>query len=138
MSECELRAALDLMHRIHRLQEGLEDLRRSGGVRSPRASEPIRGGPGAVPPGQIAAERAEEIAQLEKELEVEREIIRRYIVKQDLDELEQRVMLLRYVDCRPWEQVAQTVSYSVRHVIRIGDCAIQKMSFDVMPCHLKG
>lgn len=127
LTEQELNAALDLTRKIERLQGRLDDLRETGGVGSPGASAPVQGGCGTVSAGQIAAELEIEIADLRKRREIEQIVIQRYIDKSDLEDVERKLMLLRYVDCRPWTPLATSLGYSRSHVLLLHRNAIKKI-----------
>ena len=134
LTEQELNAALNLSRQIERLQNKLDDLMETGGVGSPNISPtPVQGGPGMVSPGQIAAELAEEIQNLTHQWEIEREIIKRSIEKIPLDDIERKVALLRYVECRPWKIIESSVGYSKPHIMRIHSGALTKMIHDDTP-----
>jgi len=107
----ELNAALVISKKIYRLQCKLDDLRATGGVGATGNSTPVQGGQGADP-GQLAAELSQEIACLQRQLAVEQTIIGRYIEKLPLSELENKVMILRYVKCRDWKNIAFSIGYS--------------------------
>lgn len=61
--------------------------------------------------GQVATELEQEIASLTKRWEIEREIVRRYIDKAQLDDIEYKIMVLRYVDCLPFRLIQKRVGY---------------------------
>ena len=77
--------------------------------------------------GQVAAELAQEIADLTRKWEIEREIIRRYIGKAPLEEVENKIMVLRYVECRLWRTIEVSLGYSKPHVMRIHNSALGKL-----------
>jgi DNA-directed RNA polymerase specialized sigma24 family protein len=106
----ELKAALNIKRRLNRLREQLADLEATGGVSCAAPSAPVMGG-AAVSPGQIAAELTDEIAELQKQLTVEREIIRRALAKAALDDVERKVMEKRYVECWGWRDIGKLLAY---------------------------
>lgn len=118
MTRDELNAALILQRKIDRLQTRLDDLRQTGGVGGMGTNTPVQGGSGVFV-GQIAAEIAQEIAELQNKLVIEKEIIRRYIDKLELEDVERKLMILRYVECRPWKLVECGIGYSKRHTLLI-------------------
>lgn len=136
MTHDELNAALSLQRKIDRLQARLDDLRQTGGVGGTGTNTPVQGGSGVFA-GQIASEKEDEIAELQKQLEIERVIIQRYLDKSDLQDDEKRFMAFRYVKCWKWEVVAIYIGYTKRHTLRLHEQILKKLSLDVTPCHLK-
>lgn len=106
----ELNAALALNRKLDRLRGRLEDLEATGGVRAAGSAAPVQGG-GSVTQAQVAAELSQEIGELARQLEIEQTIIRRALDKIPLDELERKLMVLRYVECWPWRAVAKRIGY---------------------------
>lgn len=127
MTKSELSAALSLARKIQRLQAALADLR-AGGLRATGTTAPVQGGPGVMHPGQLASELEQEIVTLIREWEVEREIIRRGILRVGLTELEERVMLLRYVECRAWREVAVATGYTYERLKQINRECLAKIT----------
>lgn len=123
MTHDELNAALTLQRKIDRLQARLDDLRQTGGVGGTGTNTPVQGGSGVFV-GQIIAELEVEIASLKQKLIIEKEIIRRYIEKLDLDVIECKLMVLRYVECRPWRLVGASMGYAERQTYRIHESAL--------------
>lgn|GEM_PF-5161444 len=122
MTTDELNAALSLQRKIDRLQARLDDLRATGGIGGKGDNTPIQSSAGVFA-GQIAAELAQEIVELKGKLVIEKEIIRRYIEKLNLDGIECKLMILRYVECRPWKAVGMSMGYAERQIFRIHDGA---------------
>lgn len=128
MTKQELEAALVLRRRLTRLENSLADIRATGGVKSSGGSG-VRAG-GGCDTGQIAVELAEEIAELRKKYEIEREIIRRTLEKAPLEWGERKVLLLRYVECKPWQYVCKEIGYAERQTFRIHAGALEKLTVD--------
>ena len=122
MTKKELHAALDLHAKIQRLRARLSDL---GYVNCKAPEVRVQGGC-AVSAGQIAAELSGEITELEKKLEFEQEYIRRHLDKCQLNEIERKLMVLRYVRCFSWGQVCDATGYVDRHIYRIHKGAVNK------------
>lgn len=122
MDTNELNAALTLKRKIDRLEARLDDLRQTGGVGGTGSNTPVQGGTGMFV-GQIATELAQEIWGLQRQFEVEQVIIRRYIEKLDLSDVEQKLMVLRYVECKPWAVIQKCLGYAARQTYRIHDRA---------------
>ena len=120
MTNDELNAALSIDRKIQRLQARLDDLRSTGGVGGKGDNTPVQGS-ASVFAGQIAAELAQEIAELKGKLVIEKEIIRREINKMELSDVERKLMMLRYVECRPWHWTAASMGYSPRRVYQLHD-----------------
>lgn len=128
MTKDELSAALVLASKIQRLQASLADLR-AGGVRATGTTAPVQGGPGAIHPGQLAVEIEERISSLTREWEGERDFIRRCILRLNiLSELEEQVMLLRYVECRAWKAVAKATGYTYDRLKQINQECLGKIT----------
>ena len=129
MTEEELNAARKIHAKIVRLRDQLGDLRKTGGLRATgkEISVQCAGGVGVC---QICAELEDEITGLEKQWEIERAILRRALEKAPLDETGRKLMLLRYVECKPWREIGLLIGYTERQTYRIHQAAI-KMSVDV-------
>lgn len=127
----ELNAALALHRKLDRLRGRLEDLEATGGVRAAGSAAPVQGG-GSVTQAQVAAELSQEIGELARQLEIEQTIIRRALEKIPLDELERKLMVLRYVECWPWRVVGTLTGYAESHLYRLHQAA-QKMIVDDSP-----
>lgn len=126
MTSEELNAALVISKKIYRLQCKLDDLRATGGVGATGNSTPVQGGQGADP-GQLALELSQEIASLKNQLIVEQTVIRRYIEKLPLSEEEQKLMRLRYVDCRQWKTIEVSLGYSRSRVFQLHSAIVEKI-----------
>ena len=112
----ELNAALDIKERREKLSPALklqlqidsyyDELKdvRAGNVRGSAATSMPKGGV-ALSAGDKIAEIEAEIERLEAEKKIEAEIIRRKILSFDLDEREEKLLMLRYVRCLPWCEV---------------------------------
>lgn len=114
MTNDELNAALTLQRKIDRLQARLDDLRQTGGVGGTSNNTPVQGG-AWVFAGQIAAELAQEIAELQEKLKIERVIICRELEKLDLEPIECKILVSRYAGCRKLDLVAISVGYADRN-----------------------
>ena len=126
MTYSELNAALDLSRKIDRLEgqlSGLED----GGIGSPTYGTSVQGGTGAVGIGQIASEVREEIDSLKQQLKIEQEIVRRFLEKQELNENEKSVMMLRYVSCLPFKYIQQRKGYERSRVFDFHKAALENI-----------
>lgn len=121
MTTDELNAALTLTRKIDRLQARLNDLRQTGGLGSIGTDTPVQGGTGSIGAGQLAAELAQEIDSLKSQRAIEQEIIRRYISKLNLDEVERKVANLRYIRCLPWKEIEISIGYARAQTYRICD-----------------
>jgi hypothetical protein len=119
MTYQELCAALNLTRKIDRLRARRDEIRESYG-HAPDVR--VQGGRG-VSAAQTVSELSDEIDKLGKQRDLEAEIIRRYIGKLQLDELETKVLVMRYVECRPWHLVGAGTGYSERRVFQIHDAA---------------
>jgi DNA-directed RNA polymerase specialized sigma subunit len=115
----ELNAALNLTRKIDRLQARLDDLRKTGGLRSPGMDTPVQGGTGPIGIGQIVAELAQEIEELKKQREIERVVIGRQFEKLPFEDMERKVANLRYVRCMAWKNIESAIGYSRAQVFRI-------------------
>ncbi len=118
MTSIELEAAIILSKRLYRLKGKLEDLKLTGGIGSAYGNTPVQGG-GCVSPVQLAAELEIDIISLERQLEIEQEIIRRYLEKLPYDEVSRKLMLLRYVRCYEFKDIRERLGYSDRRVYQI-------------------
>lgn len=128
MTKEELGAALDIKKKLTRLENRLADLEATGGVRTSLQS----GGGGGGKSGDaavIAAELSNEIAELRKKLEIEQEIVRRALDKVAFDDMERKIMMLRYVYCKPWGYIKKVLGYADRQTYRIHSEA-KKMAVD--------
>lgn len=130
MTKKELHAALDLHNKIQRLQGRLKDL---GYVNCKVPEVRVQGGC-AVSAGQQAAEIADEISELEKQLHDEQVIIQRYIDRCQLDDTEKKVMELHFVCCYPWHSdkdevytVSNRLNYSKSRLHQIYQAVLQKI-----------
>lgn len=113
MTHDELNAALDLQRKIARLQARLDGLRQTGGVGHPGGNTPVQGGAGVFV-GQQVIELAQEITELQEQLRDEQAIIRRCLQKLDLSDIERKIMILRFAECRLIDSVALSVGYTGR------------------------
>lgn len=125
MTKQELEAALVLHRRLTRLENSLVDIRATGGVKS-SSGNGTRTGDGKDM-GQVAAELAEEIAELRKKYEIEQEIIRREMEKAPLETDERKVLLLRYVKCMKWAEIYQLLGYSKSRTLYYHAKALKKV-----------
>lgn len=125
MTKQELEAALVLRRRLTRLENSLTDIRATGGVKS-SSGNGTRTGDGKDM-GQVAAELAEEIAELRKKYEIEQEIIRRALEKAGLNEDEMKLMIARYVKCLTWKHVQALAGYAQRQPYRIHKDALKRV-----------
>jgi len=125
----ELNAALSLTRKIDRLQARLDDLRQTGGLKSPSSNTPVQGGTGTMGVGELVAELSQEIEELKKQREIERVVIGRYLQKLPLEDVEHKLMTLRYVDCYPFKAVGARIGYADRQMYRIHDKA-KKLAVD--------
>ena len=125
MTKKELEAALVLRRRLTRLENSLADIRATGGIKSSSGNS-TRAGAG-IGPGQIAAELEDEIAELRKKYEIEREIIRRSLEKVEFEELERKLMVMRYVDCMPWKNIQIIISYQKTQAYDLHRRALSKI-----------
>lgn len=123
MTTQELHTALHISTKIRRLEAQQEDIRQSLG-KAPEVR--VQGGRG-VSVAQIAADLAEEIAELRHELEIEKTIIQRCIDKCGYDNTEHKLMTLHYVKCYPWHMVFKALGYAHAQGFRIRNEALKKM-----------
>lgn len=121
----ELKAALDLQERIDRLAEQMEKNEAVGGLKAARGSAPVQGG-NSVSSTQTAAEIPEEIRELEGRLRIEQAIIHRCLEKMPFTELERKLMILRYVECKPWKDVADRIGYGPSRTYDYHKSALKK------------
>lgn len=129
MTTEELNAALTLSHKIERLQASLDAIRATGGISGTSTNTPVQGGTGVFT-GQVAVEIEQEIAELRELLRIEQEIIRREIAKMELSNVERKLMLLRYVECRPWESIKDSIGYSRSQTFKLHTDVIEKFGLD--------
>lgn len=125
MTKQELEAALVLHRRLTRLENSLADIQATGGIKSSARNGTPTGGRKDM--GQVAAELAEEIAELRKKYEIEQEIIRREMEKAPLEKDEKKIMLLRYVKCLKWAEIYQLLGYSKSRTLFYHAKAIEKV-----------
>lgn len=125
MTKSELEAALVLRRRLTRLENSLADIQATGGIKSSARNGTPTGGRKDM--GQVAAELAEEIAELRKKYEIEQEIIRRALEKAGLNEDEMKLMIARYVKCLTWKNVRVLVGYAQRQPYRIHKDALKRV-----------
>lgn len=111
MSREDLNAAIDIKKDLARIEARISDINATGGVSSSLQSSWERGGhqDNAV---VIYGELAEEAAELRGQLEEAKNKVRRLLDKMKLDGTERRLMLLRYVECWEWKDVAARMAYS--------------------------
>lgn len=131
MTKEELQAALDIYDKIQRLRESLSNIEHSLG-KSPEVR--VQGGVG-VSAGQQAAEKAEEITELEKQLEIERVVIQRFIDKCSFSDVERKIMILRYVTCLPFKLIQKRIGYERTrtfdyHKNALEKCGLHRTSSD--------
>lgn len=129
MTAKELNAALTLQRKIDRLQARLDDLRQTGGVGGTASNTPVQGGAGVFV-GQIIAECSEELAKLQEQLRDEQAIIRRFLQKVEFSDVERKLMMLRYVECRPWRLVEMSLGYSHSRTMYIHSDILKKTGLD--------
>lgn len=125
MTKEELKAALVICRRLTRLQSRLNDIEATGGIRTSMQSSGGKGGKRSDA-SMLAAELTGQITELRKKLEIEQAIIRRALEKVEFDELERRLMVMRYVDCRPWRYIQIVLGYADRQPYRIHSEAVSK------------
>ena len=131
MTQNELNAALDLQGKINRLKASLDSLHETGGLKGVRSDNtPVMGGEAGTPPGQVAVEIEQEIAELKKQQAIEKVIIQRFIEKQELEDIEQKLLRYRYVECLIWKDVGLCIGYVERHAKRMGHKALKKIQFE--------
>ena len=70
-------------------------------------------------------------AVLEKDMLEAREQAEKYIGLLE-SQAEKEIVTRRYLFCHSWETIADSMSYSLRQVVRIHDRALEKMSLNVM------
>lgn len=126
MTKSELKAALKIKEKLTRLENRLADIEATGGIRTSLQSTGGRGG-SHKDTAIVARELAEEIEELRKKFEVEKEIIRRALEKAGLDEDEMKLMITRYVKCLMWKYVRALVGYAQRQPYRIHKDALKKV-----------
>lgn len=129
----ELNSALVLSRKIDRLQARLDDLRQTGGVGGIGNNTPVQGGSGVFV-GQVVAELAQEIEELKSKLVIEKEIIRRELAKIQLEDVEYRVIELRYVDGWMFKHIQNRVGYSKSQTFRVHETALQKIMGGELIC----
>lgn len=68
---------------------------------------------------------ADAVVDLERELDADMDRLKtaksaadEFIKSLDLDETEQSIMHLRYVDCQYWYSISEILNYSIRHLTR--------------------
>lgn len=110
MTKQELHAALDIHAKIQRLRARLNDLRQSLG-KPPEVR--VQGGVGAST-ATIAADMSSEVAELERQLEIEQVVIQRHLDKCQLSDTERKLMSLRYVECWDFNSIGVRLGYSDR------------------------
>lgn len=126
MTKQDLTAAIEIQKKLTRFENRLFDLEATGGIRTSLQSAGGRSGAhgnAAV----IAGELASEVSQLRKQLEIEQTILRRALDKTELDETERKLMLLRYVECRGWKEVAARMAYSIPQTYRLHAAILERM-----------
>lgn len=111
MTKQDLTAALDIKKDLDRIETRLSEIKVTGGVRSSLRSYRGSGGyqDNAV---VIAGELAEEAAELRGRLEQAQNNVRHLLDKMKLNVMERRLMILRYVECWGWQDVAARMAYS--------------------------
>ena len=131
MTQNELSAALDLQRKIDRLEESLKSLHDTGGLKGVCSDNtPVMGGEAGVYPGQLAVEIEQEVAGLKEQQKIERAIIQRFIEKQQLEELERKLLHCRYVECLTWTDVALSVRYSKRYAMKLHNRVLKKIKLE--------
>ena len=134
MTEKELNAALEISKELIRKKAMLDDLR-TGGLRSLGSNTPVQGGVSPGTTGELASELDEDVRALSRALADEQAIIKRYLEKLSIKESDRKLLTYRYVDCKPWKQVAVLLGYSERRVYQLHDDAI-KISVGCSSLHL--
>ncbi|MEA5010438.1 MAG: hypothetical protein VB100_01790 [Angelakisella sp.] len=128
MTTEELNAALNIAKKIKRLQAQLDDIHITGIPGSTGGNSPVQGG-SKLSAAVVAAELTSEIESLQDKLRLEQAIIARYIGKKDLEVVERRLLMLRYVKCLEWGNVARCLGYSLSHTFRLHQ-QLEKMIVD--------
>ena len=107
----ELEAALALHRRLERLTDELARLEADGGA----PGEPG----GSLFQAQMAAELTREIGGLREELSRERARIAAALEAAPWEGVSRRLMVLRYVECRPWRAIGALTGYAQSHLYRL-------------------
>lgn len=124
MTKQDLTAAIAIKRKLTRFEARLSDLEATGGIRTSLGHIGGCGQKGSA--ADLAVELADEITKLQRDLEVEQEIIRRALEKMELDETERKLMIYRYVDCREWKEVSERIAYSIQQTFRMHAAIIEK------------
>lgn len=118
MTQKELRTALEIKQEIDRKEGELNDLRVTGGLKSP-VFDTVRGSR-STGVAQIVVELDEELTELKALFDIERETVENFIENIEFEnEIQKEVMFLRYVRCLPWELIRYKIGYSVRRAYQI-------------------
>ncbi len=127
MTKKELEAARDIKKELNGLEEWLDYLRTTGGVNSSISSATVAKSGKTMEAIQTAAETEEKIKELRHQLEIEQEIIWRWLKKASLSKRERELMRLFYVECRTMSSVAVGVGYSVTNAKKIKAKILEKL-----------
>lgn len=126
-----LRQAYKLDCRLRRERRNLDKLRSAAVYRSPDFSSSGSGSPGnrAASVDRILAEE-ERIRDLTDRytaiyIEIEKTI---HSIRDDTLE---EVLELRYLHYKKWDEIAQEMNFTIRHITRLHGLALQKMSLNV-------
>ena len=122
----ELNAALAIAKKIKRLQAQLDDIHITGNHGNTGGNSPVQGG-SKLSSAVVAAELTSEIESLQDKLRLEQAIIARYIGKLDLEVVERRLLMLRYVKCLEWGDVAKCLGYSLSRTYDFHLQALEKV-----------
>ena len=125
LNKQDLNTAIAIKRKLTRFETHLSDLKATGCVRTSLQTTGGRGGSHGSA-AELVGEMSDEIAELRHQLEVEQTILRRALEKLELDETEKKLMLLRYVDCMEWKNVAARMAYSIQQIYRIHANIIEK------------
>ena len=118
MTQKELRTALEIKQEIDRKEGELNDLRVTGGLKSP-VFDAVRGSR-STGVAQIVVELDEELTELKALFDIERETVENFIENIEFEnEIQKEVMFLRYVRCLPWELIRYKIGSSVRRAYQI-------------------
>jgi hypothetical protein len=130
----ELTKPLKLFNRIERLKESINSIIYDGRYKSPCTVERVSGGCNVQNMEQVAIEDLDaKITRLRNSLNLEREYIRRFILGFHLEEIQEEILICRYVECLYWKEIAKRIGYTEQQLHSIKRGILKNILVDFSP-----
>lgn len=111
MTQAELKEPFSLNEKIERLQSSLDEIHETGGVGARKFEIVVREKERKSIEEQ-AIELSSEIDELKSKLKDQQIKIQKTIDRLELSEIEKKVLMMRYVDCKKWKYISMRIGYS--------------------------